>query len=389
MDPTSRSDAGYSRRGVLRIAAGATAGVGAAVATTARARPATAEPTVLTQNCYLGFDVSRLLSADSLGGFRRIVGRFVDRVDPAVYAARADAVAAAVADADADVVALQEATRFRTQTPGDFGTRGAEAADDVLVDLLEEVEAALDARGLDFRRAAVTRTSDAELPAETADGRLDFRVTDRNAVLVRDGVDVRGRVRRTFDTDLAVAIPNTDEEVSLRRGYARADLAMEGVTFAAVSTHLEAVSSFMRVLQARELLRELPGDRPVVLAGDLNSGPRGESAAYDLLTEEFVDPFGRLSTDGSGATCCQSPTLRNDRSALSRRIDAVLRRGDIRATAIERVNHRAADRIRIAREGTDDGTGDGTDAGDGDGADGEQLWPSDHAGVVATFETPG
>ncbi|MFC7098988.1 endonuclease/exonuclease/phosphatase family protein [Halobaculum marinum] len=374
MDPTSRPGSGYSRRAVLRGVAGATAGVGCAVSTTARARRPTAEPTVMTQNLYLGFDVSRLLDADSLGGFRRIVGKFLDGVDPAVYAARADAVAAAVAAADADVLAVQEATKFRTQTPGDFGTRGAEAADEVVVDLLAELESSLRARGIDFRRAAVTRTSDAELPAKTDDGRVDFRVTDRNAVLVREGVDVRNRVTRTFDTDTVIQIPNTDEEVSLRRGYARADLAMNGVEFTAVSTHLESVSSFLRVLQASELVRELPERRRIVLGADLNSGPGGDSAAYDLLTDTFTDPFRRLSPSSAGHTCCQSPTLRNDRSRLNRRIDAVLRRGRIRATSIERVNHQADDRIRLVRD-------------DGDRTESVRVWPSDHAGVVASFET--
>lgn len=378
MDPTSRSGSGYSRRAVLRGAAGGALGLAGAVGTTARARAAVAEPTVVTQNLYLGFDVSRLLDADSIGRFRRVVGGFLDRVDPSVYAARADAVAAAVVAADADVVAVQEATRFRTQTPGDFGQRGAEAADEVVVDLLTELENGLEARGADFRRAAVTRTSDAELPARTEDGRVDFRVTDRNALLVRDGVDVRRRVRRTFDTDVEFRIPNTDEEIALRRGYARADLAMGGVDFTAVSTHLESVSSFMRVLQAGELLRELPDDTPVVLGGDLNSGPDGRSAAYDLLTDEFVDPYDRLAPQGAAHTCCQSPDLRNGQSRLDRRIDAVLRRGDISATAVDRVNHRADDRVRVRPR--DD---------DGDRTDAVSVWPSDHAGVVVDFRTEG
>ncbi|WP_277554170.1 endonuclease/exonuclease/phosphatase family protein [Halobaculum limi] len=363
------TESGGSRRAFLRGLAGVgigVAGTSGATAVTARNSP---RPTVLTQNLYFGFDLSPLLVADSLRGFRRIVGGFVDDLDPAVYRARAEGIAASVAAADADVVALQEATLFRVQRPSDYATRGGGAATEVAVDLLAEVETALDRRGLDFDRAAVTTTSDAELPGTTADGTADLRITDRNALLVRSGIDVERRVRRRFDTSVGFQIPETDQTVALRRGYARADLSMDGLAFTAVSTHLESVSSFMRYLQASELLDALPRGRRVILAGDLNSGPNTDSAAYDLLTESFTDPFVRLRYRG-GRTCCQSATLRNDRSNLDRRIDAVLRRGRLRATAVDRVNHRRADRVTVQRDGEDDSI---------------SLWPSDHAGVVATF----
>lgn len=362
------TESGGSRRAFLRGLAGVGVGVvGASGATAVAAR--TPRVTVLTQNVYFGFDLSPLLVADSLRGFRRIVGGFVDDLDPAVYRARADAIAAAVVAADADVVALQEATLFRVQRPSDYTSRGATAATEVAVDLLTEVEAALDRRGLAYERAAVTRTSDAELPGVTADGSVDLRITDRNALLVRQGIDVDRRVTSRFDTSVGVQIPETTQTVALRRGYARADLSMDGVRFTAVSTHLESVSSFLRYLQAAELLDDLPRRRPVVLAGDLNSGPGTDSAAYDLLTESFTDPFVRLRYQG-GRTCCQSASLRNDRSNLDRRIDAVLRRGRLRATAVDRVNHRRTDRVTVRRDGDDDSV---------------SLWPSDHAGVVATF----
>ncbi|MFC6787224.1 endonuclease/exonuclease/phosphatase family protein [Halobaculum halobium] len=372
MPSFNRTDSGYSRRGVLRGLAGAGIGVaGTAGATAAGDDGDGARPTVLTQNVYFGIDFSRLLAADSVRAFRRIVGEFVDEIEPRVYRARADAVAAAAAAADADVIALQEATLFRIQRPSDYGSQGSAAAEEV-VDLLDEVDAALADRGLDFRRAAVTTTSDAELPATTDGGTADLRVTDRNAVLVREGLDVDSVETDTFAASPSIRMPDTDQTVALRRGYARADVSIGGGTVAAVSTHLESVSSVLRVLQASELVEALPTDRPVLLGGDFNSGPGTEPAAYDLLTDTFSDPFVRLDPSGEGHTCCQDPDLRNDRSQLNRRIDGVLRRGALRATSVGRVNHRRADQIDV-RDRDEDRTA--------------TLWPSDHAGVVATFRS--
>jgi len=362
---------GSNRRAVLRGLAGA---VGASVAgrglTVGRAETPP-RATVLTQNVYLGLDFSRLLGASSYEGLRRTVGRFLSEIEPAEYRARADGVAAAVATADADVVALQEASLFRKQEPGDFASVGADGAATEVVDLLAEVERALEARGLRYDRAAVATTSDAELPAETEDGPVDLRVTDRNALLVRAGVDVDGVVTNSYDADLPLTVPGTDQEVALRRGYARADVATDETAFTAVSTHLESVSSFFRVVQARELLDDLRGTNPVVLCGDLNSGPGYDPAAYDLLTDSFTDSYDRVNPRATGNTCCQSPDLRNDQSELSRRIDAVLRRGDLQATDVRRVNHRRGDRLEVDDEGRS-----------------VSVWPSDHAGVVATFEEP-
>jgi len=362
---------GSNRRAVLRGLAGA---VGASVAgrglTVGRAETPP-RATVLTQNVYLGLDFSRLLGASSYEGLRRTVGRFLSEIEPAEYRARADGVAAAVATADADVVALQEASLFRKQEPGDFASVGADGAATEVVDLLAEVERALEARGLRYDRAAVATTSDAELPAETEDGPVDLRVTDRNALLVRAGVDVDGVVTNSYDADLPLTVPGTDQEVALRRGYARADVATDETAFTAVSTHLESVSSFFRVVQARELLDDLRGTNPVVLCGDLNSGPGYDPAAYDLLTDNFTDSYDRVNPRATGNTCCQSPDLRNDQSELSRRIDAVLRRGDLQATDVRRVNHRRGDRLEVDDEGRS-----------------VSVWPSDHAGVVATFEEP-
>jgi hypothetical protein len=179
----------------------------------------------------------------------------------------------------------------------------------------------------------------------------------------------------TFETSLPLPLPGGDRTVPLERGYCAVDVTVDGVAFRAASTHLESVSPEARRGQARELLAVLPDDRPVVVGGDYNSGPGADPETYELLTAELGDAYAVLGgessdgADGEGFTCCQASSLRNDRSRLDERIDALLYRGRVRPVDVGRVGHRPEDRVEVR---TDDGT--------------VRLWPSDHAGVVGTFE---
>lgn len=325
--------------------------------------------TVLTRNVSLGVDLTRLFRAESLAEVERIAGRLLDDIDPTVYEARAEAVAGEIAATDADVVALQEAAVFRTQQSSDYGSANATPATAVLVDILSEITAALSARGLDYTVAAETITTDLEVPADTGSGSVDIRVTDRDVLLVRRDVAVESVVTDTFDAALELAVPGSDETVVLRRGFCSATMRVDGGRFTAVCTHLESVTRLFRLSQAKELLDRLPSDHPVVLCGDFNSGPGGPTQTYDRLTASFDDAYAVRRPDSDGYTCCQAADLRNDETQLTRRIDAVLYRGGIRPTAVWRVGHEPSARVEVRRDGET-----------------VSVWPSDHAGVAATFE---
>ncbi len=358
---TTRSP--VTRRAVLGSTAAVAAGLVGATGTAAQSPAAT----VMTQNAYLGFDVAELLRADSLAEVREIAGDFLAGIEPELYAARADSIAAAVETADADVVALQEAVLLRRQDPVDYGTDSSAAAGEVVVDLLDRIRTALAQRGLDYTVAAESVANDFELPAETDDGPVVLRITDRDVLLVRSDLDTADPVTATYDAALELPIPESDRTVPITRGYSAADVTVGGVDVRVVSTHLSSASAQYRRQQAQELLDALPEAGPVVVCGDLNSAP-GE-AAYDLLTRSLTDPYPELRPDANGATCCQAKDLRNDESLLSRRIDTVLYRGSVAPTAIHRVGDQPGDRTAVE-------------------VDGETLrvWPSDHAGVVGTFE---
>ncbi|MFC7140990.1 endonuclease/exonuclease/phosphatase family protein [Halosimplex aquaticum] len=361
-------DPSCSRRAVLAGVAGLPAGIAGRRSGRLRSTdrpPATRPVTVATWNVALGVDLFKLFDARSADDVREIAGELLAGARKHPYEARAAAIADALVAADADAVALQEAARIRagsTETDGDGET---------VADLLDSVRSALEARDRPYEVAASTVTTDVELPVESESGRETVRLTDRDVLLVRPGVDARNARGETYDERMEFPVPGTDRTVALRRGYCRADVGPEGAAFTAVSTHLESVSASTRRRQAMELLDALPADGPVVVGGDFNSGPGTITSAYDALTDSLTDAHAQLRPDDDGYTCCRASIVGEGGSRLTKRIDGLLARGEARPTAVERLGEESADR------------GETT-------VDGETVavWPSDHAGVVGTFEVP-
>jgi hypothetical protein len=191
-------------------------------------------------------------------------------------------------------------------------------------------------------------------------------------VLVRADADVavESTAGATYDASLTLPVGG-DRTVEIERGYARADLRIEGASATILNTHLASGLADVRTAQARELaatVESLSG--PLVVLGDLNDEPSrtgetptpdgsdsADAGAYGLLTERLTD--APRAAGATGGTCCRPSALRPpDDDGLSQRIDHVLVRG-LRATSAERF---AVDPI----EGASDGSG---------------LFPSDHAGV--------
>ncbi|MFC7058334.1 endonuclease/exonuclease/phosphatase family protein [Halovenus salina] len=313
----------------------------------------TAAPTVMTQNVYVGVDLFELAEADSLGELLLRISELLGEIDPDRYAARARGIAAGIAAAEPDVVALQE-----------VGLVGRVGDSEPAIDVLETLESALEAEELSYEVAAETVTADTQLPGLGDESGL--RVANRDVLLVHDNHETRNTETGIYDA--AQSATAGGEEIGIQRGYCLAEVTVGGATFTAVGTHLESSSRSTRRKQAEELLEVAPDDGPVVLAGDFNSGPGTSTDAYDLLTRNFTDAYGTRNPDSDGFTCCQPAALDNEESQLEKRVDAVLVRGAT-PTAASRTGHEPDDRITY------------------ESADGPvELWPSDHAGVVATFE---
>jgi len=348
-----------TRRDVLAGAAGVGVGLGTPVVDGARAQESTTPVTVATRNCYLGANLFRLLVAATEGSeaIRSAVSDLLRTVDRSHVSARLNAIAAEVGRTDPDLVGVQEAALIRTGDPTDGTTP---TATEVRYDFRETLLAALADRDLPYRVVAAVETTDFQLPATVDGERRAVRLTDRDLILAHEDVTVGEVTTGRFDA--AVSLSNDGEAISLERGYGVVDATVGDTRLTVCNTHLESVSAETRLQQATEIAGLLAERRdPVALVGDLNSGPGGSRAAYDRLLETFRD-----AGDGVGHTCCHAASLRNDEVSLTARIDHVLARG----------------------MGTTDVTRVGADPGSRISAGGDRLWPSDHAGVVATLE-PG
>jgi endonuclease/exonuclease/phosphatase family metal-dependent hydrolase len=351
---------GVTRREALGVGAGVL-GVGAAGTGRVRARSSGAV-TVATRNCYLGANLFRLLGAAIEGSeaVRTAVSDLVRAVDRSYVPARLDAIAGELGRTEPDVVGLQEVALIRTGEPTG---ETAPTATDVRYDFRETLLSALADRSLPYRVVADVATTDLQLPATVDGERRAVRLTDRHLLLAHEDATTENVTTGRFDA--AASLSDGDRTVAVERGYAVARAAVGGTRLTVCNTHLESASAGIRLAQAQEL-EALLADRPdpVALVGDLNSGPGGSRGAYDALVGPFRDAAG-----GVGYTCCHAAGLRNDEVSLTARIDHVLVRGGLGATDATRVGADPSDRIGVT----------GTD---------ERLWPSDHAGVVATL-APG
>jgi len=362
----SRSADPVPRRRLLRSAA-ALAATGA-VGSTAAAADAT-ELSVLTRNLYVGVDLSRLVDVEDIADLRAVAGDLLAEIRAHPYDARVAGIAGEVASSRPDVVCVQEAALIRTRDPSQFDGDHDPGAETVEVDLLSSLADRLAARGLDYDVAATVVTNDVEVPADADDGQVDLRLTNRVAVLVREPVTVAGRRSSLFDAGVPVPIEGVD--VTIRRGYAGVDLEVAGRPVTVLSTHLESFLAGIRDAQAAELTTSLPAARPAVVAGDFNAGPDSSPETYRRLRSAFEDAHAARRPAAAGPTCCHADGLRNDVPTLTRRVDAVLYRGGVAATAVERVGAAPADRVRAEV-----------------GSESVRVWPSDHAGVLAAVTVP-
>jgi endonuclease/exonuclease/phosphatase family metal-dependent hydrolase len=147
--------------------------------------------------------------------------------------------------------------------------------------------------------------------------------------------------------------------VPITRSWASIDVQRWGEHFRFITTHLETISPALNEAQAAELLAG-PANTPlrVILAGDFNATP--DSATYgDVLGAGFRDTWTQTHPAEAGYTW--GPTGETTRT-FDQRIDYVFASGGIRVDSASLVG---TDPTLI------------TDSG---------FYPSDHLGVLATFD---
>lgn len=324
--------------------------------------------TVMTRNLYLGADLTRILTA-APEEVPNQVAKVFEIVQQTDFPARARGLAAEVKATGPDLIGLQEAVVWRRQSPRDPATPATE----VVYDFVEILRSEPAKRGLRYTPVAVRTGFDAELPMATEEGVDDIRLTFRDVILAREsrkGVTIDRAL--TGDFQAHVVRPIGAGLVVVRRGWALVDATVQGRSFRFVSTHLESVLSGIQLAQASELLAgPLKTDLSVVLVGDFNDETLfQQTATYAHLTAAGFFDAWLVRGASDGFTCCQQEDLCNDESRLTSRIDLVFFDGHFSLLGVDVVGEDPADRVKSAATSCESG----------------KVWPSDHAGAVATLQ---
>jgi hypothetical protein len=327
--------------------------------------------TVLTRNLYLGADIDQAIEAVVSGDPAQIVAATTTlwaTVQYTDFPARAQKVADEVAAAGGpDFVGLQEVALWRTQDPADFVPGNATT---VAFDFLELVLNALSQRGLHYVVAAQVQDSDVEAPAyspappDPSAHLVDVRFTDRDVILAKQGIAISNPRGANY-----AAAPALGGGFSILRGWVSTDAEVGGRSIRVVSTHLEVETRSpplyaYQQTQCAELIQLLaPESRPTLLLGDMNSDANGtDTASYaELRRYGFGDPWADLHAGDPGLTCCQPGAL-NASVPFKTRIDLTLYRHGFKPTSATRFGQDPVS-----------------------GLPGGLLWPTDHAGMAASF----
>jgi len=134
----------------------------------------------MSYNLYQGSELTQALTAPSLAALPNAVSAIEAEVSATDIPGRAKAWAKAVADARPDVLALQEASLWRIQTPGTTLSGHQIPATTVLYDFIGSLVNDLAARGLNYTVVGAVNGLDIQGPDTTGN---DLRLTDRVALL--------------------------------------------------------------------------------------------------------------------------------------------------------------------------------------------------------------
>lgn len=321
--------------------------------------------TVMSRNMYVGANVDPIIAATDPNQVPLLVATAFRELMSTNYPLRAALLADEIARTNPHLVGLQEVSLVRIQSPGDLVIGGATPATTVVVDFLPVLLAELEQRGLDYRVVARIENTDVEVPMVTSPTPTfdDVRLTDYDVLLARRDVRTSGIVEQNY----AQTLPVPGTPIVVRRGFVAVDARVNGATYRVVNTHLESAVELVRFAQAAELVQYLASEqRPVIALGDFNSDAETGGATYQFLVGSgFADAWlSRVGGPTQELTCCQASNLANSTSSLTSRIDLVLTR-----------NMRS-------------GPVFGDVVGDDPSERAEDLWASDHAGVVVRFPGP-
>ena len=308
---------------------------------------------VATWNLYLGADLGLLLGHLPPSRLAAAKGEVLRQLQVTAFPQRAYAIAQLLVREQVDVVGLQEVCTWHSD--GELMWDGA-----------SELCTALEKLGEPYDVVVSQPSFRGSGSVEDAGRPVTMWLEGRNVILRRrsSAVHVEAPSAGVFGNALTVSLMGAID-VTIDRGWCAAQCWVEGAEpFSFVNTHTEAYDAASRDRQRDELTGLLPTDPRVVVVGDFNATPDDVGMPSDL-----TDAWTAAGNDGTGpeaATCCRTADLTDPESGLADRIDYIWLRG-LEVDSCVRIGADPDDR---------------TEPGDGTG---QRLWPSDHAGLVATL----
>jgi MFS family permease len=376
---TSRSRRGRARALLLLALAAAAAAFATLTAPIARADQRSV--TVMTQNLYQGTEFRHI---QALAGANPTLEEALaaTTADYGTYLAtrfpdRAKQIAAEIAQNRPSLVGLQEvatwhAGAFDPQHPFALPAPVSEDFTQVLI-------AALAADGAHY--AAVSRHDDnftLAFPVVTPAGVVAVGMVESGVILARTDLPP-GQLKLsnpksgTFNARLPL-IPNPLDPdpphgFQFTNSWQSIDVKLRGKSFRFITTHLDALApgGVISGPQAQELLAG-PADTslPVVLTGDMNSGLTSSPAAYEaFLAGGLSDTWTAAGLGAPPLTCCHlapNDLVSDPNDTYTEDLDHIFTRGDLSVG-----NEHLVGNLAPANPTT------------------SFLWPSDHAGMVATL----
>jgi hypothetical protein len=336
--------------------------------------------TVMTQNLYQGTEFRHFSAlAGTTPGFEEALA--ATTADYGTYVAtrfkdRVKQIAATIAEEEPTLVGLQEVATWHA---GPFVGRHPFALPaPVTEDFTQELLAALAADGAQYAVAS-RRDNNFTLafPIFTGQGLLSVGMVESGVILARS--DLHGQLKLsnpqsgTYNARIPT-IPNPLDPdpphgFVFTNSWQSIDVAMQGRAFRFITTHLDALAPGGAVSgpQAQELLAGPANTSlPVIVTGDMNSGPVLAPAAYNaFVTGGLSDTWSAAGLGAPPLTCCHlAPNdLSTDANApYTEDPDHVFTRGPFKVLDTHLVGNTVP-----------------TPAPE------PFIWPSDHAGIVATL----
>ena len=357
---------------------------------------------VITQNQYLGADLTPIITAGTPAEYNQAVLDALYSVAANNIPERAQALAKSIAGRKAHLVGLQEVFKFECIETGTM-PGACLLFSDAMNDHLQLTEDALLALHADYYVAGIVENLNL-FPGLPVFLDLDdvpdvlISVLDRDVILARGDVGTEPVAfpcnKPSADGcnyDVIASAKVLGGVINIERGFVGVDATVNGQEYRFVNTHLEVqspsddpLSPLIQAFQATQLVATLsllappPPETELLVVGDINSSPvdppfpspYGEAYppyqqlanGTDLFGNQLSDPYTDIWTlrpgKPAGFTCCEAADLSNGESELYERIDVIFS-----------LYPPAGVKANVLNNNPEDKTPSG-------------LWPSDHATVV-------